>query len=138
MNNKRHYDKRHTSLFFGKKEKTLIRLHKEYIISSIFEIIKKLTQQFVDSFKILAKIERLIYKLDISDHWKIHFVFSIAQLELTLSSSSNFYNHSRFVHFEFVYIEKNIDILKSYQLERLLNKRTIKWKGEQFIEYRIR
>ena len=68
MNYKSHYDHRHSFLFFKKKKMTLLKLHYKYDVSLTLNIFKKLTQQFVNSFKIIAKIDRLTYKLNISKH----------------------------------------------------------------------
>ena len=138
MNYKKHYDRKHSSLFFKEDEWALLKLHQSYSISFFIEITKKLTQQFVDSFKILAKIERLTYRLNISDHWKVHSVFSVAQLKSTLSLDSDFFKRFRSDHSNSIFVEKDIDIAKSYELKRILNKRTIKREREQSIEYLIK
>ena len=64
MNVKFHYDKKHESLFMKIDEQTLIRLHKNY---NFFFINRKYDQQYVKFFIITKKIERLIYRFDISD-----------------------------------------------------------------------
>lgn len=68
INYKRHYDRKHQSLFLKFGEYALLKLHKKYFISFTLDMIKKLTQQFVRSFKILVKVERLIYRLEIPTH----------------------------------------------------------------------
>ena len=65
MNVKFHYDRKHESLFMKIDEQALIRLHKSYNIS--FFINRKYDQQYVRFFIITKKIERLIYRFDISD-----------------------------------------------------------------------
>ena len=66
MNVKFHYDKKHQSLFIKSKNYVLIRLHKSYNIS--FVINKKIDQQYVEFFRVIEKIERLFYRLIISNH----------------------------------------------------------------------
>ena len=133
---KSHYDRRHSSLFFKEDDMTLLKLHHEYSIPSIEDVIKKLTQQFVDPFKVIAKIERLTYKLNISEHWKVHPVFSIAQLELC--SESNPYDRFRPDHPDSVYVESDTDTMQSYELKRLLNKRIIKRKRDHSMKYLVK
>lgn len=61
-----------------KKNKwAILHLHKGYSISAAFEIIKKLTQQYVNLFQIKDKIGRLVYKLKIPPNWMIHSVFLV-------------------------------------------------------------
>ena len=138
MNYKRHYDRKYSSLFFKEDEWALLKLHQNYSISFFIKITKKLTQQFVDSFKILVKIERLTYRLNISDHWKVHSIFSIAQLKSTLSLDSDSFKRSRSDYSNSIFVERDIDIAKSYKLKRILNKRTIKRERKQSIEYLIK
>lgn len=59
----------------------MLTLHKGYSIPFSVGITKKLTQEYVDPFSILEKISRLAYKLDDPLDWKVHSVFSVAQLE---------------------------------------------------------
>lgn len=59
----------------------MLQLYKEYFILAMTRVTKKLIQQYVKPFLILEKVGRLTYILDISVDWKIHPVFSVAQLE---------------------------------------------------------
>ena len=122
MNVKHHYDRKHQSLFMKKNEYALIRLHHKYQISvnDIFD--KKYKQQYVDFFEILKKIDKLTYRLDLSIYWRIYFVFSVAQLKF-VSSKSDFYQRSRFNHFDSIFVEDNIQRVKSYKIDFLINKR---------------
>ena len=138
MNYKRHYNRRHNSLFFKENDWTLLKLHHEYNISSFIEIINKLTQQFVESFKMLIKIERLAYKLNMSDHWKVHSVFFVTQLESISSLNSNFYKRFISDYSNSIFIEEDIETMRSYELKRFLNKRTIWKEREQSVEYLIK
>lgn len=79
MNMKFHYDRRHTAMFLALGDQALLRLHRGYNIPSATN--RNLDQQYAGSLKVLEKIGRLAYQLQISDYWKIHDVFSIAQLE---------------------------------------------------------
>ena len=113
----------------------LIRLHREYDISSTIVLKLKYNQQYVDFFKILEKIEHLIYRLNLLTHWRIHLVLSIAQLEFSSSFDVDFFRRKRSNHFDSIFVEKNIDKVKSFEIERFINKRQIK---RRKFEYLIR
>jgi hypothetical protein len=132
MQNKAHYDRRHTSLFLKMSEWVLLRLHHEYFVSESKDMTKKVFAQYVESFKVIQRIERLIYQLDISTDWKIHSVFFVTQLKSVSDSAKNSFNRSRSSHSSSI-----IDIQDQYEIERLLNKRTIRREAEYFTEYLI-
>ena len=58
------YDSRHSPLKLKKKNKIFIRLHKKYIQSDLKN--RKFNKQRVEFIIIFEKIDRLIYKLNIS------------------------------------------------------------------------
>jgi hypothetical protein len=66
MQNKTHYDRRHTSLFLKVEEWVLLRLHHEYFVSSFKNMTKKIFAQYIEFFRIIQRIERLIYRLNVS------------------------------------------------------------------------
>ena len=82
---KYHYDRDHKPIFFKEGDSVFLRLHKGYNIPANATITKKLGQQYVDLFKVLRRIGKLAYELDIPTHWRVHPVFSIAMLEPTPS-----------------------------------------------------
>lgn len=63
----------------------MLKLHKGYLILSSVRVTKKLIQQYVGPFQIEKEVGRLAYRLKIPSDRKIHPVFSVAQLEPTLS-----------------------------------------------------
>ena len=75
---KNFYDKQHKNCQLQINDWALLKLHKKYDISFIAILSKKLSQQYVNSFQITKKIDNLTYRLNISQHWRIHFVISIA------------------------------------------------------------
>ena len=77
----KNYDRAHQPLFLEVNDPVLLRLHKGYKIPATEGIITKLTQQYVGPFRIIERVGRLAYRLQIPHHWKIHPVFTIAQLE---------------------------------------------------------
>jgi hypothetical protein len=133
MINKIHYDRRHTSFFLKVDEWTLLRLHHDYFISKSKNMKKKVFAQYVEFFKINQRIERLIYRLNISSDWKIHSVFFVIQLESVSDSTKNLFNRSRSTH-----SSSMIDTQNQYEIERLINKRVIRRDHDYFTEYLIR
>jgi hypothetical protein len=133
MINKIHYDRRHSSLFLKINEWAMLRLHHEYFISDSKNMIKKIFTQYVESFKVVQRIERLAYRLAISENWKIHSIFSIAQLESTSDSAQNLYNRLKSTDSSSV-----TDTQNEYEIERILNKRTVKRDHEYFTKYFVR
>ena len=68
MNVKHHYDRKHQSLFMKIDDYVLLRLYRDYEIFFIVKYDSKFSQQYVDLFKILKKIDRLTYRLKIFNH----------------------------------------------------------------------
>ena len=131
INMKFHYDRRYTAMFLATGDWALLRLHRGYNIPSATN--RKLDQQYAGPFKVLEKVGRLAYRLKIPDHWKIHNVFSIAQLEPAPAPGSDPYN--RPIPDEPGPVEAETD---AYEVERVLDKRVIR-KGRGFsTQYRIR
>ena len=68
MINKYYYDRKHQFLFMKIDDYALIKLHHDYNISTTEILDKKLSQQYIDSFKIFEKIDNLAYRLKLSNH----------------------------------------------------------------------
>jgi hypothetical protein len=94
---------------------------------------KRSSQQYVKFFKIIQKIDRLIYRLNMSFDWKIHFVFFVTQLKSVSDLAKNSFNRFKSSHSSSI-----IDIQDQYEIKRFLNKRTIRRKTEYFTKYLIR
>lgn len=125
-------------LSFKENDWALIKLHKKYNISSTLNITKKLTQQYVESNKIIQRIDRLTYKLNILNDWKINSMFPIAQFKSTFSFEFDLYDRSRSTNSFTVIINNDIEKLKFYKIDRLLNKIIIKREREQSMKYLVR
>ena len=100
-----------------------MRLYKDYKISIITS--KKIESQLIKLFKILKKIERLIYRVKLSVNIKIHDVISIAHLKPVIDFAENPYRRRRLLVFIII-----IDDEKEYEIEKLLKKRIIKRERE--------
>ena len=134
MHVKYYYDKNHASIFMKVDEWAFLRLHKNYKISITVRLNKKYAQQYVDSFQIIERIERLVYRFDISNNWRVHNVFIVAQLKFCSSFDNDSYRRSRSIESNSMSIEKDIDQIKSWKLNRLIDKR----RSAREIEYLIR
>ena len=133
MNVKYYYDRKHQLMFMKINDYVHIRLHHDYDISFIVILNKKLNQQYVDLFKILKKMKRLIYRLKLFTHWRIHSILSITQLKSITSFSKIFFRRSRSKQSNFVFVEEDIDAVKSWKIKRLLNKRQIKRRDSKYL-----
>ena len=79
MQMKNKYDSQHTSLFFKIEDLVKLHLHKSYNILNIK--LRKLSTQFVDSFKVIERIDCLAYRLKLFNTMRIHNVIFIAHLK---------------------------------------------------------
>lgn len=135
---KEHYDRRHQPLFMKVGEWAMLCLYKGYSIPSTWGVTKKLTQQYVGPFCISEKIGRLAYRLAIPPHWKIHPVFSVAQLEPAPPPSEDLFHRPFPNHPPLVFVEGDTDAAKSFEVERLLNKRTVQRGRGRSTKYLVR
>ena len=135
INFKFYYDRKHQSTNLVVDDWTQIRFHKNYNISFIVVLNNKLNQQYIVFFRVMKKIDRLTYRLNISRKWIIHSIFSIAQLKSCFSSAEDFFRRARFINSNFVYVEKNIEFVKFFELKRIINKRII---VKRNIEYLVK
>ena len=130
-----YYDVRHTSIFLKKNEYVYLRLNKEYKLSRKFN--SKLSQQRCESFKILKRVERLVYKLKLSSIWRVHSVIFIAQLK-SISVDFDFYQRSRSHYFDSIEMKEDIDQYRFYEMKRLMNKRIRKYNKTLITQYLVR
>lgn len=137
-NQKAHYNRKHQSLFLKVGDWAMLRLHKGYFIPSSLGVTKKLTQQYVGPFQVLERVGRLAYKLDVPHDWRIYLVFSIAQLEPAPLPAKDPFGRLRPEHPPPVFVEGDTDAVKSFEIDRLLNKRTVKKGRDHAVEYLVR
>ena len=116
----------------------MLKLHKGYSIPSSVGVTRKLTQQYVGPFRILEKVSRLAYKLDVPNDWRIHPVFSVAQIEPAPDLSKDPFYRPRPQQPPSVFVEGDTDHHKSFEIDRLLNKRTVRKGKGLAIEYLVR
>ncbi|TAQ83100.1 hypothetical protein B7494_g8576 [Chlorociboria aeruginascens] len=132
---KYYYDQKHTQISLNANDKVFIKLHKGYSIPSATS--HKLHQQRVGPFTIIEKVGQLAYRLDIPKHWRVHDVFSIAQLE-PCAPGDDPYQRPRPDHPDSVFVEGDDENNKSFVVDRILSKRKtptgqvrylVRWKG---------
>ena len=90
---------------------------------------RELAQKFAGQYKVLKKIGRLAYRLEVPDHLRIHNVFSIAHLE------PDPYNLPRSDHPSSVFVEGDTKESKSYEVERLLDNEVRRRRGKEKMRY---
>ena len=88
----------------------------------------------------IRRIKRLIYKLKLSSHWKIYFVFIIIIFKLGLAVEDDLYNRLKSDYLNSVFVDENIEFLKSFKISKIIDKRVI-YKDrtrKRIIEYFVR
>lgn len=134
FNQKITYNRKYQLLFMKVGKWAMLQLHKRYSILATAEVTKKLTQQYVSLFRIIEKIGCLTYRLDVSSDWRIHPVFSVAQLELALPLAEDPFGRHFSSNPPPIFVE---DKVKSFEIERIFNKRQIKKEKGRAIEYLV-
>ena len=120
MTAKRFFDNDHYQLFLRVGSEVYIRLHRGYTIPAAH---RKLGQQRIGPFKILERIGRLAYRLELPEHWRIHPVVSVTHLE-PREDGPNPYERSRPKHPLAVFVDGDIEYNKSFEIEKIIDKRT--------------
>ena len=137
LNRKHSYDKNHKSMFLQKEFYAYLRMHHEYFISLSKNMIIKWSQRRIESFKIIKRIENLTYKLKLPAHWKIHSVVSIQQLE-SISHDKDSYDRQFYDNSSAIYVKEDSKNDEFYEIEKLINKRIIRKRRDQFTQYLVR
>ena len=133
---KHHYDRSHQPLFLKVGDYALLRLHRGYSVPSITN--RKLGQQYVGPFQVVERVGRLAYRLDIPTNWRVHPVFTIAHLEPAPPPSDDPFERPRPNQPESVHVEGDTEAWKSYELDRLINKRRFRRGKGEVTEYLVK
>ena len=94
----------------------------------------------MDSFRIIRRIKRLAYELKLSNYQKIYLVFTIIIFKSGLAIKDDPYNRSKPDHLDSVFVNEDIEFLKSFKISKIINKRII-YKDrikKKIIEYLVR
>ena len=137
-NQKTTYDRKYQPLFMKVGDWALLWRHKGYSIPATTGVTKKLMQQYVGPFLIKERVGRLTYKLDIPLDWRIYLVFSITQWEPAPTPFEDPFLRPQPTQRPSVYVDGETDTYKSFEVERLLNKRTVKRGRGRSLEYPVR
>ena len=129
---KKYYDDKHKSIHLKNESWALLRLHKNYNIFSIVVLSSKLSRQYIESFQILKKVENLVYKLNIFANWRVHSVFSIAQLKFIESFNADSFQRNA-ASFDSIFVEKDTNDVKFYEVEKIVMKRANKKRDLKYL-----
>ena len=110
-----------------------IKLHHDYDISFIVVLRFKYNQQYVKSFKMLKRVNRLVYKLKLSTHWRIHSILFITQLKSISSFNVDSFQRSKSNQSNSIFVENDIEQIKFYEIKRLVNKDQIKRRDFEYL-----
>ena len=94
----------------------------------------------MDSFRIIRRIERLAYKLKLPNYQKIYSVFTIIMFEPGPAVEDDSYNRFRLDYLDSVFVNEDIEFLKSFKISKIIDKRVI-YKSrirKKIIEYFVR
>ena len=80
----------------------------------------------------------MAYRLEVPNDWKIYPVFSVAQLEPALDPSKDPFHRTRLEQPSSEFVEGDTDKHKSFEIDRLLNKRTVRKGKGLATEYLMR
>ena len=116
---KMYYDKNYKIIQFKKINWVFLKLHKEYNIFSTTIFDSKLLQQYTKSFLILERIEILVYRLNISQNWRVHSIFSIAQLKFFDAFATNSFKRTLFSS-NSVVVENDTKTIKSFEIKKIV------------------
>ena len=81
---KNYYDHHHLPKSYEAGDCVYLHLYTGYNIPANFNKTRKLGQHYTGPFKILARVGRLAYCLELPSHWNIHNIINIAFLEPAL------------------------------------------------------
>ncbi|KAI1005181.1 hypothetical protein K3495_g3036 [Podosphaera aphanis] len=129
MYTKQYYDKRHKPIFFKPGQYVSLRLHRGYQAPGLKDRNSKIEQHFAGPFKILERIGRLAYRLELPQSMRrVHPVISVAYLEPAPDPSEYPFDRPFKQH-----------IIHDLTPERLLSKRELRSRGGGVVtEYLVR
>ena len=117
---KQQYDKKYKLINFDIGNYVFLRLYKSYSISSTKN--RKFFQQYTRPFKILKRVDKQIYRLNIFLYWRIYFIIFVAIFEPIFNFNIDFYYCSRPEKLSSVFVENNIKREKNFELKKIIDK----------------
>ena len=128
---KARYDSKHLNVNLKEGDEVFLRLHNEYFIFDLSN--RKLSQQRMSPFKILAKVNRLTYRLQLSSVIKIHLVISVAQLEPSTAIVTDSDPYKRSINIESPSMFNERDEVKKDEFKRIKNRRLERNKKSKYL-----
>ncbi len=128
------FDSNHKPMTFNTEDKVYLRLHHEYSLSEKDN--SKLFNQRVGPFVIKRKIGNAAYELKLSSTSRVHSVISIAQLKS--ASGPDPFNRPRPTNLGTIHMKGDTSTKKSYEVKKILKRRTRKYEKIAVIEYLIK
>lgn len=128
------HDKRYKLLLMKEGDKAYLKLHKGYKLLDNQN--KKLFNQRCGPFLVKRRVGRLAYELEFSPRWKVHLVISVTQLES--AGESDPYDRKRPHYPGAVEVEGDSEFERSYEVEKIVDKRRRKYGQTMVTQYLIR
>lgn len=132
---KERYDAKHTPLTLDIGDQVFLRLHKGYRLPG--NPSRKLSQQRAGPFKVLRRVGKLAYEIELPPRWKIHPVISVAQLSPAPQQEDPFHR-PRPGNPEIVEEEGDTEEWKSYEVERVIDQRMTRYGRKNNLEYLVK
>lgn len=132
---KARYDSKHLTLSLKEGDEVHLKLHHGYSIPDLAN--RKLSQQRVGPFKVLAKVGHLAYRLQLPPVMRIHPVISVAQLKPTATTVAGGASdpYKRRVNTEPPLVT-NKEQGDDTEVERILKKRITRGKPEYLLRWK--
>ncbi|SLM36777.1 reverse partial [Lasallia pustulata] len=132
---KRQFDSKHKKINLEEGDLVYLRLHRGYNLSGLKN--PKLSNQHAGPFKILKKIDKLAYRLEIPRTMQIHPVISIAHLEPCPNPKADPYHRPRPTNPPPIMEEPGE--WQQFKVEKVLKSRQRRYRrGKTMTEYLIR
>lgn len=130
------YDAKHSPITMDVGDYAYLRLHKGYRLPG--DPNHKITEQRAGPFKIVRRQGRLAYELKLPSHWKIHPVISVAHLIPAPKGKDPYNRHIVEGREPVDGVEGDTDEWKSWELERIVDRRTVKRGRTNVVEYLVK
>jgi len=133
---KERYDARHNPITMDVGDKVYVRLHRGYHLPG--KPNRKLSEQRMGPFDVIRRVGRLAYEINLPPQWKIHPVISVAHLVPAPKSPDPFDRPVPDSQEPAEGIEGDDDEWKSYEVERIVDKRIVRYGNKDGIEYLVK
>lgn len=133
---KERYDRKHTPITMDVGQMVYLRLHNGYNLPG--KPNPKISEQRTGPFKILRRVGRLAYEIELPPAWKIHPVISVAHLSPAAKGRDPYERPIPDAREPVEGIDGDSDEWKSYELERIVDKRYTNYGKRKNLEYLVK